>query len=295
MNLSLLTVVVFSALGADPHLEANALYRELREKGIAVSAEQRVPLPEPTIADGLDGPALRAKLTAIPGRHIPVEELLRNSIVAGLVVSFRDIESQNPKLPVHGCDVWFVAYGELEPLVKPEFMDDLMRSQQKDAKIHVLSPAELGDRKIVVAATAEKTEQPERYVNSAFPVLDRVQLSATSRTLMSRTADSLVFATVLDSRFTGDKDFPNRWRSMKKLPGNKTELGPPQPYDGSAAYLKVTRLADPKGALLVEYHLVFVEPQEWFGGANLLRSKLPVLIQTQVRAFRKQLAAASEK
>ena len=44
-----------STLGADPHVEANPLYGELREKGIAVSTEQRVPLPEPTIADGIDG------------------------------------------------------------------------------------------------------------------------------------------------------------------------------------------------------------------------------------------------
>ena len=95
MNLSLLTFVVLSTLGADPHVEANPLYRELREKGIAVSADQRVPLPEPTIADGIDGPTLRAKLTAIPGRHTPVEELLRNSIVSGLVVSFRDVEAKD--------------------------------------------------------------------------------------------------------------------------------------------------------------------------------------------------------
>jgi hypothetical protein len=275
-------------------LEANPLYRELREKGIAVSADQRVPLPEPTIADGLDGPTLRAKLTAIPGRHVPVEEVLRNSIVAGTIVGFRDVESKDTKLPVHGCDVWFVAYGELEPLVKQDFMDDLMRSQQKDAKLRVLGPAELTERKIA-AAGGENAALQERYTHTVFPLLDRVQLAAASRTVMSRTADSLVFATALDSRFADDKEFPNRWRSMKKLPGGKTELGPPQPYDGAAAYLKVTRLADPKGALLVEYHLVFVEPQDWFGGANLLRSKLPVLIQTQVREFRKKLAQAGEK
>ena len=247
-----------------------------------------MPLPEPTIAEGIDGPALRAKLEAVPGRHAPVEELLRNSIVAGLVVHFRDVEAKDQKLPVHGCDVWFVAYGELEPLTKQDFMDDLLRSQQKDAKIRVLAPADLTQRKITLAG-GEKAALQERYTHTVFPLLDRVQIAAASRTVMSRTADSLVFATVLDSRFADDKEFPNRWRSLKKLPGNKTELGPPQPYDGAAAYLKVTRLSDPKGALLVEYHLVFVEPQDWFGGANLMRSKLPVLIQTQVRAFRKQL------
>ncbi len=295
MYLSLFTLLALSTLAADPHLEANPLYRELREKGIAVSAEQRVPLPEPTFPDGISGAALRARLEALPGRHVPVDELLRNSIVAGLVVHFRDIETKDKKLPVHGCDVWFAAYGDLEPLTKQDFMDDLMRSQQKDARIHVLTAAELAERKIVVAAGPDKPERQDRYAHTVFPLLDRVQIAATSRTVMSRTADSLLFATALDPRFADDKEFPNRWRPMKKLPGNRVEYGPPHPYEGAAAYLKVTRLSDPKGALLVEYHLVFVEPQEWFGGANLLRSKLPVLIQTQVRAFREKLAQAAQK
>ena len=169
-------------------------------------------------------------------------------------------------------------------------MDDLMRSQQKDAEVRVLGSGRT-DR---IARSRgrpgpRKPQLPDRYVYTVFPLLDRVQLAAALCTVMSRTADSLIFATALDSRFAADKEFPNRWRSLKKLPGNKSERGPPRPYEGAAAYLKVTRLSDPKGAFLVEYHLVFVEPQDWFGGANLLRSKLPVLIQTQVRAFRKQL------
>jgi hypothetical protein len=41
--------------------------------------------------------------------------------------------------------------------------------------------------------------------------------------------------------------------------------------------------------------MIFDEPNGWFGGANLLRSKLPLVIQDEVRNFRRRLAAASKK
>jgi hypothetical protein len=54
--------------------------------------------------------------------------------------------------------------------------------------------------------------------------------------------------------------------------------------------VKITRLAEPAGSLFVEYHVAFAEPQGWFQGANLLRSKLPIAAQDSVRKFRRTLA-----
>jgi hypothetical protein len=42
--------------------------------------------------------------------------------------------------------------------------------------------------------------------------------------------------------------------------------------------------------LLIEVHMVFAEPKGWFEGRNLLRSKLPPVMQDSVRKFRRQLA-----
>jgi hypothetical protein len=53
--------------------------------------------------------------------------------------------------------------------------------------------------------------------------------------------------------------------------------------------VKATRLAAPAGALFVEYHVVFLEPQGWFRGTNLLRSKLPIVAQDLVRKFRRRM------
>jgi hypothetical protein len=42
--------------------------------------------------------------------------------------------------------------------------------------------------------------------------------------------------------------------------------------------------------VFVEYHLVFDELPEWFNGANLLRSKLPIVCQDGVRKFRRRVS-----
>ena len=38
-------------------------------------------------------------------------------------------------------------------------------------------------------------------------------------------------------------------------------------------------------------HAVFDEPAGWFNGANLFRSKLPILLQDKVRSVRRRLSA----
>ena len=54
--------------------------------------------------------------------------------------------------------------------------------------------------------------------------------------------------------------------------------------------MKVSRLATVPGALLVEAHFAFSEPQAWFDGAPILRSKIGVVAQDQIRGLRRELA-----
>src|SRR5947208_1692626 len=56
-----------AALAETGHEQANPLYRELREKGVDVGNGVKVPLPAPTMADGLDAQAQQA---VIKGRGI---------------------------------------------------------------------------------------------------------------------------------------------------------------------------------------------------------------------------------
>jgi len=121
-------------------------------------------------------------------------------------------------------------------------------------------------------------------------LLDRVQVRATTRSIKTRSADSLLVASILDSRFAADPEFSSGWRPILRDDSGSRQLGAAHAYQGLGSYVKATRLMEPEGALLIEYHVAYAEPAEWFNGANLLRSKLPIVAQTVVRKLRRSLA-----
>jgi hypothetical protein len=106
--------------------------------------------------------------------------------------------------------------------------------------------------------------------------------------MVSRTKDSIVLASQLDPRFAKDAAFPNQWRSLT-LKDDKEMLGDPSPFESAGMYIKLTRLHEPAGAIFIEAHQVFVEPKKWFEVPNMLKAKLPIVIQSEVRTFRKEL------
>jgi hypothetical protein len=265
------------------HLQINPLYRELVETGVAVSAKDRLRLRAPTMPDGLDKDAQMKIIQNLAG-DTPVEELLRKSVVAKHVFNIRDnIKPSDPQAPAYGVDIWFVAYGDLGALAKKD-VNALFSSDRKDMKGKALTTDELKERGITLGA---KPDLKERYVYTSYPMLEKVQLGMTTYSVISQTPESLVLASNLDPRFLKDKQFPNQWQKITNDGGGNV-YGPPHPYDCTATYLKITRLHAPKGALFVEVHRVATEPKQWFNGANLLRSKLPIPIQSEVRAFRRE-------
>jgi hypothetical protein len=281
---SLMLLGAALAPAAEEH--ANPLYQDLLRNGVAVSATAKVPLPPPTMPDGLDAKGQMEVLKKLAGEDYSLEELLRNSVVAPHILRLRDVKPSDPNAPARGLDVWFVAYGDLKTATNKEFLDGLL-SSRKDGQGKDLTPAELARRKL----TAGKNES---YGRVTFDVLERVEVSATGHSFQSNTADSVVTATRLDPRFLNDPDHPNRWRPLTKGPAGVAR-GPAEPYDGAAYYVKITRLAEPQGALFIEGHLIFTEPTKWFNGANLLRSKLPPVVQNDVRTARRELLKAAQR
>ena len=105
----------------------------------------------------------------------------------------------------------------------------------------------------------------------------------------TRSEESSFLASILDPRFAKDEKLAAKWipLTLNEKTG-KLEDGKPQPYSGAGAYTKATVLAEPKGAVFVEQHILFDEPKGWFNGANLLRSKLPIVIQDEIRLLRRR-------
>ena len=185
--------------------------------------------------------------------------------------------------------MWFIAYGDLARLGSDEFLGGQFKSASEDAEnipaARLLSDADLKKRGLPPPVRAEDP----RFVMAEISLLARVRVSATTRSVKTQTAESIIAASLLDPRFTGDDEFPNRWRPIVRDDSGCRQLGESRVYAGLGSYVKATRLAEPPGAMLIEYHVAYAEPKAWFNGANLLRSKLPIIAQSVVRQVRREL------
>jgi hypothetical protein len=133
-----------------------------------------------------------------------------------------------------------------------------------------------------------------RFLAVEMSLLERVRISGTTRSIKTSTPQSVTIASVLDPRFDLDPEFSNSWRSIERDAAGRRQYGPPYVYNSLGSYVKATRLHEPEGALLIEYHVGFAEPEGWFHGANLLRSKLPIVAQETVRRFRRSFDKPQE-
>jgi hypothetical protein len=253
-------------------------------------------LPKPTMANGLDRAAQRETVAGIVDANHSVDALERKSIVAPFVLKISGDEAVEKNRTLRRIDLWFIAYGRLDTIADESFWKSVREAAGGDkenreltsTRTAILSAAELKSRGI-----ADPDDQ--RHLTADLTLFNRVRISATMRAMQTRSADSLTLAAMLDPRFDHDRRFPNRWWPISRDDNGRQQTGAAQPYRTAGWYCKATQLHEPAGALFIEYHVLFDEPAGWFNGANLLRSKLPLVIQEGVRKFRRQLGQAAAR
>ena len=287
----LLTLSTLSPAPAPAHEAANPLYQELLDPGLPVGPDVRAKLPPPSMPDGLDAAKQTAVVRQLIGTDYSYQEFTRKSVVAPQLLRIRDVQPSDPKAPARGIDVYFVAHGDFAALDDEKFRDRLLEVGRGEGKGQSLTREQLAKRQIDLTPEQAKHES---YGFVEFDFLEKVRLRATGRAVWSKTDESMVAAGVIDPRFQSDPEFPNDWRSIVRGAGG-VKVGPAHPWSGAAFYLKVTKLAQPAGALFLEQHVVFAEPTGWFEGANLLRSKLPPVMQNNVRNMRREWVKRSGK
>ena len=286
-----LTLSTLSPAQPPSHEAANPLYKELLDPGLLVGPNIRAKLPPPSMPDGLDAAKQKAVITGLIGSDYSYAEFTRRSVVAPQLLKIRDVQPSDPKAPARGVDVYFVAFGDFAALDDEKFRNRLLDAGRGEGKGQGLTREQLAKRKIVLTPEQEKHES---YGHVEFDFLEKVRIRATGRAVWSKNGQSLVAAGQIDPRFLGDPEFPDDWRSITKGAGGE-KVGPPHPWSGAGFYLKVTKLAEPAGALFLEQHIVFAEPTGWFEGANFLRSKLPPAVQRNVRNMRTEWAKRPAK
>lgn len=275
------------AQAANPELDA------LLTKGVEFPGAVFRKLRPPTLADGLDAAAQQQAIAPIlamkKGRPITYAEFTVNNLNTPLVLLIDQDPQYDANNPGHSINLWFVVYGKLKTVADPQFLKQQFKPD-KTGRVDTLNAADLKQRQIVPRTIPGGNEW---FVHGTFKLLPanvRVQVQSTVRVVETREKESATIAGQTDRRFDMDAKFPNEWRPA---PAGVVG-GPAVLYYSTGGYAKVTQLVEPAGALLVEYHLIYDEPQGWFGGANLLRSKFPQSTPDDVRSFRRDVKAAEQ-
>lgn len=295
---ALAMVVAARAGGAD---ERPALI----DTGVAVGPGVTVPFERPLIRDGMTATEQAAAIAGLVGDDR--ERFMK----PGVTSRFEFRISKACELPAGGSvqrlDVWFIAHGSLDAVENAGLMEDFITggagagdATAGDAEVEPaaddprrgrarpLTDAELAQRRLASGTSADGSRVS--YVLLDLAVIDKVRVSGICRSERFRGPDSITVTLGLDDRFLDDPDLPARWCPLERdADDGVIRPGAPRPYAVATAYAKASRLVDQADAILVEVHVVFAEPEAWFDGRNLLRSKLPPLLQQSVQAFRRKV------
>jgi hypothetical protein len=283
-------VLIVLAVSLRPCVAANKIYEALVEHGVTLSPQETISLPKPILADGLDAAQQQHAIEGVLAGRYDWESFTRKAVVSPFLLKISD-EGRDAGKIGRRVDLYFVAYGSLNKLGNDTFLQDhlnLTASDQGSENPHVkvLTDDELSSRGLPTGQTIDN----QRWVFVESTLLGKVLINLTTQNAITTTNDSVLVASIADRRFEKDAEHPNSWRSITIDDAGHREIGAPAPYSGLGSYVKATQLAQPVGAIFLEYHVLFAEPQGWFHGANLLQSKLPIVSQDMVRRFRRSMA-----
>ena len=257
---------------------ANPLLRQLLDKGL---------LPAPLMSEGMTAKEQQIVLEKAAGNR-PLDLFTKKSLAAPFALKINPAtDSTGKRAGRLTLDLAFIAFGDLDRVIKEDVLNQLIGTEAKKGKdvtdVMVLTADQLRMRGIEGLKGADLEE---RYASLNIFLLDCVKITGVTRNVKTVGPTCVTLAMQLDQRFENDKQYPNRWRSYDPL---AETFGPAQVYGGLAGYARVSRLAAPAGALFFELHVAFNEPEDWFGGANVLRAKLPLVIEQNVRKLRRKL------
>lgn len=287
-----LTLALFLSLAPSCRPDdKNPLYLELVSKGLMLSDGSSLPIPRPTLLPSMSPQDQITALESI-AEQVGFDRFTKESNVSPFIFKIEPVKSLEDDSQVQQVDVWFVAYGSIDDVESKKLLEEIGKTQQK--------PSDLPEsaRELTEAESRDFTRQAGRqpdgsHVHYSFlqaSLLEKVHLAVVTSSHSTRSPQSLCLATRLDPSLASLAHLECRWAPIEENAEGQASLGTTTPYAEAAGYSHVTPIHAIPNALLVEMHVLFVEPQGWFHGRNLLRSKLPPVIQDAVRTFRRKLA-----
>ncbi|SIN98593.1 hypothetical protein SAMN05444166_1915 [Singulisphaera sp. GP187] len=295
---SLLLLIPILAAGADSKDEglyaSNPVYRALVTDGLEIEGK-KFAFPLPLLRDGQSIEAERKTLIGLLESERKVTEFLRDSVSAPFILKLNDEKTATSL--VRRVDLWFAVHASLDDID----LDALSRNAEAAKPIEVgnmrfesrlLGADELEARGIAIPKADDTSKT--LFIHQTGRLLDRIHVEGTDMMVASRSPHSWVVAARTDRRFDEDPKAANRWWPIVRR-GGQEQAGPAQPFPGGASYVTITRLASAPNVLVAEAHFSFAEPRGWFDGAPILRSKISLIAQDQIRQLRRDIAKRKER
>ena len=292
---SLLLFVPSLAAEADsevsgPHA-ANPIYRTLVGEGLELEG-RRFPFPSPLIQDGQTAETQQKRLRELLESDRKVAEFLRDSVSAPFILKLKDEKTAGST--VRRADLWFAVHASLDDVDLDSFSKHSANAKPVEVgnmrfESRLLSAEDLKERQIENPKADDATKSFS--IHQVGRLLDRIHVEGTDQVVVTRSPHSWVIAARTDRRFDEDPKAPNRWWPIVRR-GASEEKGAAKTFPGGASYVAIHQLQSAPKVLLVEAHFTFAEPQSWFDGAPILRSKISLIAQDQIRRLRREIAQA---
>ncbi|MEM6363255.1 MAG: hypothetical protein AAF745_02430 [Planctomycetota bacterium] len=253
------------------------------------------------IENGIDVGGVNAKITRsidvsasdsdvrrdIAGRN-DWKRFTRDSVTAPILMNFDTVESAEGTRVGHVMSFRFVAHQEFETLKEKGFLKTLFQdsSQREESSFE-------GFDNELMEEFGLKPQDATDYGFATFELLKRIRIRGIFASQTTVDDDVAVTAWRLLEEKPNDSNYCSTWSPLDNDEVGRKVEGDRQAYAGIAGYVSMTSLAPVDstlaGACLVECHSIIHEPKQWFDGRNLLRSKLPLIVQESVRKFRRKL------
>jgi hypothetical protein len=267
------------------------LFQQLLEVGLPAPVPGQPPLrlvPPSVAADQSDGQrhAALAKLAGAGGW----ERFAKPTAVAPVTVAIRPLATAAGERYGYELHTAFVLHTSLirlgdQPSLERIFGPMAEESAEAGDRLRELDAAEL-----TAAGWESSLPENQRLAYIEVRLLQRIELRGTVRVERRQLEKQIDLAWRFDERFSSlDLPFANLWMKLSDNELGERVAGLPQPYRGGGGYLRLVELPLSPSQVVVESRWLFFEPQAWFDGGNLLRAKLPLLIQESVRSLRRKL------
>ncbi len=268
---------------------ADGLLAELLADGVSIGKES-VRLTPPQADPRLSQQELAAAQRKLAGSR-GWTQFTRDSMVAPVHIDLDYLKGADGERVGQRAHFAFVVHADLPTLRDDDLMQEMFTAET-DASEREGFRAKAIDRQTLIDEGIEVNDA-STYGLLETVLLNKIALTGVMRSERMDANNFFAVAWKLDDRFSGHPpahtEYRNEWRKLDRDELGNLTRGQPNPYAGTAGYLIVSPVDGLEGASLVEAEVILHEPKEWFSGSNLLRSKLPLIIQESARKLRRGL------